>query len=341
MFSGRPTPVRITLHIVVTPWAAEKAVTAIDRVLYLAVPAAVLLVALIVWTTTTRALRPVEAIQARLQAITARDLSLRVPVPPGRDAIARLATTANDTLNRLETSVEQQRRFVADASHELRTPLAALRADLDVALHYPDQTDWPQVARDTLGDTDRLQQLTDDLLLLATLDQHSPRPAQRVALNALARDTVKRAARQAAPIRIDCHCEADVTVHGDPGQLERLLRNLLDNAVRHARTRVTVTVASRAATAVLEVADDGPGVPPEHNEKIFKRFTRLDASRDRDRGGTGLGLAIARDIATRHGGTLHLADTPPATGARFTAQIPLPDPASESPGTGENPGGFT
>ncbi|MFF7635788.1 sensor histidine kinase [Kitasatospora sp. NPDC008050] len=313
----------LTLHLLVTPWEAEQAVADIDSALYGGIPAAVLLVALIVWATTSRALRPVEGIQQRLRAITARDLSLRVPVPPRRDEIARLAATTNDTLDRLEQAVEQQRRFTADASHELRTPLAALRADLEVALHYPDHTDWPSVIRDTLDDAERLQQLTEDLLLLADLDNHTSLPAHRVDLGHLARNAAAQARRHApAAVRVDCRAADDIAVHGDARQLERLLRNLLDNAVRHARSTVTLTVTSHGTTVVLEVRDDGTGVPPEQQERIFERFARLDASRTRDAGGTGLGLAIAREIAHRHGGTLRLDGTA-STGACFIAEVPL------------------
>ncbi|MFF7989024.1 sensor histidine kinase [Kitasatospora xanthocidica] len=325
-FDGSARAGDLTMHILVTPEEAEEAVAAIDQVLYIGLPAAVLLVALIVWTTTARALRPVEDIQQRLRAITSRDLSLRVPVPPRHDEIARLAVTTNETLDRLEQAAERQRRFTADASHELRTPLAALRADLEVALHYPEHTDWPEVVRGTLGDAERLERLAEDLLLLADLDHHTERAAGPVDLGDLSRKAAAQARRHAPAgvrVQVDLPAGEDVTVHGVARQLERLLRNLLDNAVRHARGHVVVTVSSHEAIALVEVRDDGPGIPPEHREKVFERFTRLDPSRNRTSGGTGLGLAIAREIAHHHGGTLTLHDTPPAAGARFVAALPL------------------
>ncbi|MGD3106483.1 sensor histidine kinase [Streptomyces sp. YGL11-2] len=329
----------LTLHILVTPEEAEEAVATVDQVLYVGLPAAVLLVALIVWTTASRALRPVEVIQQRLRTITSRDLSLRVPVPPRHDEIARLAATTNDTLDRLEQAAEQQRRFTADASHELRTPLASLRADLEVALHYPDRTNWPEVIRGTLGDAERLERLIEDLLLLADLDNRTPSTAHPVDLGALARKAAAQARRHASvsvsmSVQVDCPVGEGVTVHGDARQLERLLRNLLDNAVRHARGRVQVTVSAPAGTALVDVRDDGPGIPAEHRERIFERFTRLDASRNRTSGGTGLGLAIAREIAHNHHGTLTLGETPPAAGARFVAALPLQEgraPRSSTP----------
>ncbi|MYT28265.1 MULTISPECIES: HAMP domain-containing sensor histidine kinase [unclassified Streptomyces] len=336
LLDGRPTaPVEnLTLHILVTPQDAEEAVATVDHVLYAGLPAAVLLVALIVWATTSRALRPVEDIQQRLRAITSRDLSLRVPVPPRHDEIARLAATTNDTLDRLEQAAEQQRRFTADASHELRTPLAALRADLEVALHYPDTTNWPDVIRDTLGDAERLEQLTEDLLLLADLDNHTLPTVHPVELGALAQKAVAQARRHApTSLQIDCPTSDHITLHGDARQLERLLRNLLDNAVRHARSHVLVTVSAHAATALIEVRDDGPGIPAEHRERIFERFTRLDASRNRTSGGTGLGLAIAREIVHHHRGALTLSDPQPTTGAHFVATLPLTPDTATTPET--------
>ncbi|WP_032917049.1 cell wall metabolism sensor histidine kinase WalK [Streptomyces rimosus] len=331
---GRPSgPTEdLTLYVLVSPQDAEEAVATVDQVLFLGLPAAALLVALIVWTTTSRALRPVEDIQQRLRTITSRDLSVRVPVPPHRDEIARLAVTTNDTLDRLEQAAEQQRRFTADASHELRTPMAALRADLEVALHYPDHTNWPDVVRATLSDAERLEQLTEDLLLLADLDHRTPPTAHAVDLGALARKAAAQARRHApASVRIDCPASENATVRGDARQLERLLRNLLDNAVRHAHSRAQVTVRAHGASALLEVRDDGPGIPAEHREKIFERFSRLDVSRNRSSGGTGLGLAIAREIAHNHNGTLTHRSAPSTTGAHFVAELPLA-PDTPNPG---------
>ncbi len=209
-----------------------------------------------------------------------------------------------------------------------------------MALHYPDRTNWPEVVRGALGDAERLDQLTEDLLLLADLDNHTPSASRTVELGTLAHKAVAQARRHAPDsVQIDCPASDNVTVHGDARQLERLLRNLLDNAVRHARSHVLVTVSAHAATALIEVSDDGPGIPAEHREKIFERFTRLDASRNRTSGGTGLGLAIAREVTHHHRGTLTLSEQPPVAGAHFVAALPLaPDTAPTPDATARTPG---
>ncbi|UKY54947.1 sensor histidine kinase [Streptomyces inhibens] len=197
-----------------------------------------------------------------------------------------------------------------------------------------DRTNWPDVIRGTLSDAERLEQLTDDLLLLADLDNRTPPITHPVELGALTRKAATQARRHAPThVQIDCPAGDNVTVRGDARQLERLLRNLVDNAVRHARTRVLITVSTHDATALIEVCDDGPGIPAEHRERIFERFTRLDASRNRTSGGTGLGLAIAREIAHRHRGALTLNDPAPAGGAHFVAELPLTPDTATAPST--------
>ncbi|MFJ9694283.1 ATP-binding protein [Kitasatospora sp. NPDC101183] len=277
-------------------------------------------VGLLTWRTTGLALRPVEAIRAEVAAIGDRDLDRRVPEPGSDDEIARLAGTMNAMLGRLEAAGVRQRRFIADASHELRSPLTVLRTQLEVALAHPD----PQVRADlvagALEDTERLQALAADLLLLARLDATGQgRPEQAVDLAELVHQTV--AARTAGPHPVTVHAEAAAPVAGDPQWLRRLLTNLLDNAQRHAREGVSVRLVAEGGHAVLDVANDGPPIAPEDRERIFERFTRLDDARSRDDGGAGLGLPIARDIATLHGGTLTAPDTPGAT--TFRTRLPL------------------
>ncbi|GAB2723468.1 histidine kinase dimerization/phospho-acceptor domain-containing protein [Kitasatospora kifunensis] len=155
-------------------------------------PVAVLLVAAIAWAVTARAMRRVEAIRTQMASITAQHLDRRVPLPPTADEIAHLATTTNHTLEQLDRSVAAQRRFVADASHELRSPLAGLRTSLEVALAHPDRTNWPGIVRSARADTIRLQQLADDLLLLARPPGAAPTRHTRVELTDLARDLATR-----------------------------------------------------------------------------------------------------------------------------------------------------
>lgn len=275
-----------------------------------------------VWVATGRVLRPVEAIRREMADITEHDLSRRVPVPRARNEIAALAAAVNATLDRLEVAVEDNRRFVADASHELRSPIAALRAELEIATAHPDLADWPAVVDAALADTDRLQQLATDLLLLTRLD-HTPATSHdaTVDLTALiAEHTARRRTRHTLTADLPDH---PTPVRGSRALLNRLLGNLLDNAERHATATITVHLTTTDHHAVLEVHDDGPGIPPHDRERVFNRFTRLDDARTRDTGGTGLGLPIARRIATSHHGTLHATDDPDTGGARLVATLPL------------------
>ncbi|MEU3899557.1 ATP-binding protein [Streptomyces sp. NPDC045251] len=295
------------------PLSAEHgAVNTALTVMLIGFPLLLVVVGWVTWLVTRRALRPVEGIRREMAAITAsEDLARRVPVPGTHDEVARLASTTNETLAALESSVERQRRFVADASHELRSPIASLRTQLEVAAAHPELLDLDGAVEDTV----RLQRLAADLLLLARLDA-GERPADaRVDLAGLARE----AAGGRAGVRV--RAEDDVTVAGSRGQLGRVLANLLDNAQRHARSAVEVSVRRDGEAAVVAVADDGEGVPAADRERVFERFVRLDAARSRDDGGAGLGLAIARDVAVRHGGTLTVHDAP-AGGALFELRLP-------------------
>ncbi|MEU5627884.1 ATP-binding protein [Streptomyces tendae] len=296
------------------PLSAEHgAVNTALTVMLIGFPLLLAVVAWVTWLVTRRALRPVEGIRREMAAITAsEDLARRVPVPGTHDEVARLATTTNETLAALESSVERQRGFVADASHELRSPIASLRTQLEVAAAHPELLDLDGAVADTV----RLQRLAADLLLLARLDA-GERPAEaRVDLAALAREAAE--GRTGVSVR---GAEGPVSVAGSRGQLGRVLANLLDNAQRHARSAVEVTVRRDGDAVVAAVADDGDGVPAADRGRIFERFVRLDAARSRDDGGAGLGLAIARDVAVRHGGTLTVHDAP-AGGALFELRLP-------------------
>ncbi|QJT04136.1 HAMP domain-containing histidine kinase [Streptomyces asoensis] len=302
--------------------AAERsAVRTALTVMLIGFPLLLAVVAGVTWLVTRRALRPVEDIRREMAAITAAaDLTRRVPEPDTHDEVARLARTTNETLAALETSVERQRRFVADASHELRSPIASLRTQLEVGVAHPGLLDVSGAVEDTV----RLQRLAADLLLLARLDAgEGPVAGARVDLAALAREEAAgRPDVAVEPLEPESVEPESVEVAGSRGQLGRVLANLLDNAHRHARSAVTVTVRRAGGQAVVEVADDGDGVPEADRERIFERFVRLDDARGRDDGGAGLGLAIARDVAVRHGGTLTVRETP-AGGALFELRLPI------------------
>ncbi|MFD3457411.1 sensor histidine kinase [Streptomyces sp. NPDC058691] len=286
------------------------------------------LMSAVTWTSAGRILRPVEAIRADFAELSAHHLDRRVVVPPVGNEIALLAATMNTTLDRLQTAVDRQRQFTADASHELRTPLACLRTELELAYNRPDTADWPQVVADALGDAIRLQDLTDDLLLLARLDADAAAEGGRQTdMTDLVREET---ARRRLPFHLALITQIDpgpLTIRGHRALLARVLGNLLDNAERHATAVISVrlTYDTGHHEVVLEVLDDGPGIPPEHRRRIFERFTRLDDARARDSGGAGLGLAIAYRIATTHHGTLALVPT--AKGAHFTLRLPAYAPA--------------
>jgi signal transduction histidine kinase len=290
----------------------REAVSSVTETMLIGLPLLLVVVAGVTWLVTRRALRPVEGIRGEMAAITAStDLTRRVPEPAARDEVARLARTTNETLAALEAAVERQRRFVADASHELRNPIASLRTQLEVGEAHPELLDVGGAVQDTV----RLQRLAGDLLLLARLDAGERPGEARVALDALVREELAQRTGDPHPVRTPELAEGEVL--GSRGQLARVLGNLLDNAQRHARTSVTVAVRRGGADLVVEVEDDGAGVPEAERERIFERFVRLDDARSRDEGGAGLGLAIARDVARRHGGTL----TAPR-GARFELRLP-------------------
>ncbi|MFC8246624.1 sensor histidine kinase [Streptomyces chartreusis] len=302
---------RLTVYAGGSLDAEQSAVNTALTVMLIGFPLLLGVVAGVTWLVTRRALRPVEGIRGEMAAITAsEDLARRVPVPGTHDEVARLALTTNETLAALQTSVERQRRFVADASHELRSPIASLRTQLEVGVAHPELLDLDGAVADTV----RLQGLAADLLLLARLDAGERPGDARFDLGVLAREQAEG--------RADVTVEArSAQVAGSRGQVGRVLTNLLDNAARHARSAVTLTVRREGEWVVAAVADDGAGVAEADRERIFERFVRLDEARSRDDGGAGLGLAIARDVAVRHGGTLTVGRAP-AGGALFELRLP-------------------
>lgn len=316
-----PAGVPLTVYAGAPLATEEDAVGTALTTMLVGLPLLLLTVGAVTYVVTRRALRPVEDIRSEMAAITAsEDLSRRVPEPDTHDEIARLARTTNETLAALETSVERQRAFVADASHELRSPIASLRTQLEVGAAHPELLDLEGAVEDTV----RLQSLAADLLLLARLDAGEKAPPQ-------ARFDLAEAVREEVASREGVALDGDgpVELRGSRNQIRRVLGNLLDNARRHARDRVAVTLRTVPGWAVLQVTDDGAGVPEADRERVFERFVRLDDSRTRDDGGAGLGLAIARDIAVRHSGTLTVGDAP-GGGALFELRLPLETPGREA-----------
>jgi signal transduction histidine kinase len=299
----------------------ERATDVLVGLLVLGCPILLLLVAGISYWLTGLALAPVEAIRRRVAGITATDLTARVPVPPSRDEVAQLATTMNAMLERLAAASEAQRRFVADASHELRSPLSTIRAAHEVAAAHPEASDPAAVSADVLAEVDRLERLVDDLLFLARSDERGVRMRlEEVDLDDLVTAEAGRL-RRITGLQVSARA-VPVRVLGDRHHLARVLRNLTDNAARYATTRIELRLDRRDAAAVVDVVDDGPGIPTADRERVFERFVRLDASRQRAAGGTGLGLAIAREITLAHGGELSAMDG--AEGAHIRLRLPVP-----------------
>lgn len=275
---------------------------------------------------TRRALRRVERIRSEVELISQQSLNRRVPVADAADGIDKLALTMNDMLERLESSSAQQNRFLADASHELRSPVAGLVAQLDVAAAYPDRVDTAVLLPKLQSEAGRLQNLVNDLLYLSRAEAgasaSSPPPAPRaVDIDALVSSEVEhqQLVNPDAVIQVGATCSA--SVNGNASDLQRAVRNLTTNAIRHSHQRVVLGCRSDGQHVVISVADDGPGVPESDANTIFDRFVRLDEARARDAGGAGLGLAISREIAEKHGGSLVLAN-PGSPGAVFELSLP-------------------
>jgi hypothetical protein len=205
-------------------------------------------------------------------------------VPSHQAEFTLLAETVNATLDRLEGAYQKLRSFTSDASHDLRSPLTAMRTEVEEAVMYPDDTDWPQTAKAVLAAIDRLQAIVTDLLTLDRLDANAPLTRKPTDLAQLVNAELDRRTPRK---QIVTDLQPNVVIDCDRLRITRVLANLLDNAERHATSQITVTLRAdtpRAdgATAILEVIDDGPGITAEHREKVFERCTRLDAARNRD-----------------------------------------------------------
>ena len=291
------------------------------------VPALTALFAAAIWVALGRALRPVERLRAAAAQVARAGGPGSLPDPGTDDEVGALARTLNEMLDRLEVAAARQRAFVADAAHELRTPLAAVVAALDVARTHPDAYERDELVADLTAEAQRMRALVDDLLLLARVGSR-PVPAQDVDLGAVARDAVAlaRAAAGRADVGVEVRGAGRAT--GDPGALGRVVRNLADNALRHAVSRVLVEVTDGRVV----VDDDGPGLDPADRERVFERFVRLDDARAREGAGTGaggvgsgsgLGLAVAREIAREHGGDVLLSGGRGGVGGGLRAELRL------------------
>jgi signal transduction histidine kinase len=292
------------------------------RLLAVTGPGLVLIAGAMTWLLAGRALSHVESIRAEVADISGSDLHRRVPESAGGDEIDRLARTMNEMLVRLEQSHRQRELFVADASHELRNPIAAIRHHAEVAMAHPDQTSVDELARDVLDEDLRLHRIAEDLLLLARIDaQVTHRDRIEVDLDDVVLDEARRLKRTSPGLKIDTSEVSAARVSGDPEALARMIRNLADNASRHATSKVAFMLRESGSDVVVEVGDDGSGVAPKDRSEIFERFTRSGEARDRASGGAGLGLAIVSAVVGAHGGSVSVADGP-LGGAHFAVVLP-------------------
>jgi two-component system OmpR family sensor kinase len=285
-----------------------------------------------------RAMRPVSALTARAREIAStRDPSLRIPEPETDDEVGELARTLEQMLRELDAArseteqmMQVQREFVADASHELRTPLTSILANLELLQERLDATERRgeegEMIESALRSSKRMGRLVSDLLLLARADAGRAGARRQCDLAAVAAAALSEVRPVADGHRLTMADRGPVPVDGNPDELHRLTVNLLDNGLRHtpAGTEIRVAVERRNGDAVLEVSDDGPGIPPGMEEQVFSRFVRgtgpADVAGD---SGAGLGLAIVKAVAMSHGGDVE-AGPSPGGGARFTVRLPLP-----------------
>lgn len=272
------------------------------------------------WAVVRRALRPVDAMRAEVADITVGGLDRRVSQPTTDDEIRLLADTMNDMLGRLEAGTRAQRDFVSAASHELRTPIAVIRHALEVA-RASDSPDWDGIADSVLEEDLRMERLVDDLLLIARADAGVSTTDRWTEVD-LDDIVFEEARRVPSTVQINLARVSGGQVNGDGDQLRRVVRNLLDNALRHATHTVAIELDSIDGRVSVAVDDDGPGIAPEDHQRIFERFVRLDESRNRSDGGVGLGLAIVAELVDAHRGDVRVEASEQLGGARFVVTLP-------------------
>ena len=263
------------------------------------------------WLIAGRVLAPIKRMTAAANAVSDERLDERVAVEGPRDELRELGETLDAMLDRLQASLDAQRRFVANASHELRSPLTVIRTEAEVTLADPDSSDedFRRMGRVVLEATDRTEALLDGLMVLAR-SQRGLLRSESVDLCLVARRAASggMAAARAAGVRIEVEADGTATVPGDESLLERLVANLVDNAVTYNEPGGWVVVRGAASPPSVEVENSGPPVPPDDLDRLTQPFERLD--RARDARGTGLGLSIVRAVAEAHGGQLDIAARP-------------------------------
>lgn len=301
------------------------------RVALIVLPAFMALAALGSYWIARRAFRPLDSIMSAAASINeAQDLSRRIGLPPGRDEFSQLAATFDQLFQRLEKSFESEQQFAADASHELRTPVSIIKGACEYAEKY-DET--PEDRRETIAmihrQADRMSQLISQLLSMTRLEQGTETAQlEPVNLNGLLRSLCEEQGYD--PDRLILELQEDVTAAADPALLSRLVQNLVENGFKYGKPDgcVWISVRQSGGEILLEVRDNGIGIPSEQQERVWQRFYRADPARS-DEGGTGLGLSIVRQIAQLHGGYMTL-ESVPRVGSAFTLHLPAPDSPSQA-----------
>ena len=306
---------------------------ALGRILYLAIPGALLVAGVGGLLLARKSLAPVAAMTEQAASISARNLHERLEVTNSRDELGRLATVLNNLLSRLDRSFESLRQFTADASHELRTPLSIIRGEAEVALSQNrDEAEYRESLAIVQDEARRLSRMVDDMLALARADDGQQRlNVEEFYLN----DLVEECARSsqvlalAKGISLTVDPATDITFRGDESLLRRMIVNLLDNAIKYTPSggHVSVKVTSKDGGVEITVADTGIGIPAEATTRIFERFYRADRARSRSDGGSGLGLSIAKWVAEVHNGSIDL-DSRPGGGSTFTVSLPQSKPTA-------------
>jgi heavy metal sensor kinase len=319
---------RYVVEVGVSTARTEETVRQVLLMLAIGLPIAVCVAVAGGFVLVRRALKPVDNLSQKAAAITQHSLSERLPVVRTGDELERLSVSLNLMISRLEDAINSSKQFVADASHELRTPLAVLRGELE---NLAQDAQLKPQTRETLGssleEVDRLAEIVEGLLALSRLDTGEARAEWvRFDLAALVATTADQMSLLAEDKHITVVCDSSerVMIEGDQARLKQVVVNLLDNAIKYTPNggRIKLEIAQEEGNAVLDVADDGIGIPPEALPHVFKRFFRVDGSRSRDQGGAGLGLSIVKSICDAHGARVEVSSTP-GQGSRFRIRQPL------------------
>jgi signal transduction histidine kinase len=322
-YASGPTPDgTVTVYVGNSLETVSEASRALRWALGVGVPVVVLLLGVAIWLILGRVIGRLDRIRAEVDRISEENLDARVAGDGVDDEVGRLAATMNAMLERLDVAARRQRDFVADVSHDLQSPLAAQRVALEVALTSPDNVHAGRLRDEVLGATADMERLVGDLLVIASVDASTGPAAVLMDLDSVVLEEAVRA-RVSGAVEVDTSAVSAAPAYADPGEVRRVVRNLLENALAHADSRVVLSVDvddddGSGPWAELLVVDDGPGVPAEHRDRIFDRFYRADTARSGH--GSGLGLSIARELAERNGGTLDLVVT--QRGATFRLRLP-------------------